>query len=156
MLFLDGRVVVNHGLNMLKYLLLVWVSKRVWLIGMTCLIMHYTFKRVKWLFFTRCPFLACFALICENGLILSLCGVLTPFSPLFQNILGSSRWRFIWNDLKKAWIFSIIQVGRYSLSEGDANIFLRKLVCFLRLLCSFHFHLGTTCIRLFVASLHLI
>ena len=88
------------------------------------------FQKSKWHVFTKCPFLACFALICACGLILSKCYVLTPFSSFFTNILGSSRWRLIWDDLKKSWIFSIIQVGRSSLFEGDANILLMKLLYF--------------------------
>ena len=99
-------------------------------LSMTCLIMHETFKRVKWHVLTKCPFIACFVLICAYGIILSTCGVLTPFSFPFPNILGSGRWRLIWDDLKKTRIFSIIQVGRSSLFEGDANILLMKLLYF--------------------------
>ena len=68
MLFLDERVVVDYGFKV--YISLVWVSKHVWLIYMTCLIMHETFKMVKYHVSTECPFLVCFALICAYGLIL--------------------------------------------------------------------------------------
>ena len=62
------------------------------------------------MFWLNVSLLAYLDIICAYTLILSTCGVLTPFFPLFLNILGSGRWRLNRDDLKKAWIFSIIQV----------------------------------------------
>ena len=114
MLFPDYTVVVDYGLKYVCIHITFWVRKHVWLIGMTCLIMNVTFKRVKLHVLTKCPFLACFDLTWAYGLILSISGVLTPFSPFSQTLLGSGFWRLIWEYLKKNWIFStIIDVDPY-------------------------------------------
>ena len=85
-------------------------------------------KGIKWHVLTKWPLLAYFYII--YGLIHNVCGVLSPFSFLFPKILGSCRWRLIRDDLKKAWIFFIIQVGMSSLYVGYANILPLKFLYF--------------------------
>ena len=103
---------------------------------------------------SKSPFLACFDIVCAYGLILSTCGVLTPFSSFLSNILGFGQWRLIWDDLKNAWIFSIIQVGRSSVFEGHANILLMKFFWFSKTFMLIPLSLCTTFISLCVTSLH--
>ena len=156
MSFFDGRVVVIMSSSMLGYTLLIWVSKHVWLIGIACLVMHETFRLVKWHVLTKGPFLACFAFICGYNLLLSTGEVLSLFSSHSLNILGSGHWTHIWDDLKKAWIFSIIKVCRSSLSDGDANILPMKFLCFSKTFMFIPLLLCTNCIILYMTSLYLI
>ena len=126
-------------LRMLEYILIVWVSKHVWLICMTFLVMHETFKFVKWHVLTKCLFLVCFALICEYGLILSTYGVLTPFCSFSQTfkvpiVEGSfeTTWRRLGYSLSSKW------VGPHFLRLMPISCLWSYFV-FLRLLCSFTF-----------------
>ena len=47
MLFLDDRVVVDHGFKHVRMGITCWVSKHVWLVDMTCLALHKVLKGVK-------------------------------------------------------------------------------------------------------------
>ena len=134
------------GSSMMICILLVWVSKHVLLLGMTCLIMHEIFKRVKWHVLTKYPFLACFAIICAYGLILSTC-----FPKNFRFRLLKAHLRRFGEGLDILYI----QVGRSSLSKGDANILPMEFLGFSKTFMFIPLSLCMTCISLYVAYLPL-
>ena len=71
---------------------MLWLNEYVLLIGMVFLNRHKAFQSNLHILMNF-PFLAWFHDMCAYDLILSRSGVLTIFSPIFPNILGSGRWR---------------------------------------------------------------
>ena len=127
--FLDGKVVLNHGFKYVGYVIFVLVSKHVWLVGMTFLVMHATFKLIKCHVLAKHTFLACFYIICVYGLIHSTWGALTPFPSLFPIIFSFRSLKYL-EDVTEGGLDFLIHPSRVGPQLPRAMTLSRLRTCY--------------------------
>ena len=97
-----------------------WLDEYVLLICMVFLNGHKGFQS-KMHTLMKCILFARFYDMCAYGLILSTSGVLTPYSSIFPNILGSYNWRAFKTTLNEDLELSLVQVGTNLTFRGQCH-----------------------------------